>query len=246
MDPQALTWQELSKTLARYQISPKQVQVVWIKETLVRGGNFPEKTLQLEADLEAIVHNVATYFPNIKIAYLSSRIYSYTYVRGLSPEPNAYETGFAVKWLIEKQINGDTALNYDPDLGPVQAPYLSWGPYLWADGQNPRADDLVWLQEDLTSDCTHPSESGKQKVAGMLMDFFKNDNTSKTWFLTRRETEYSHSARPGNYQHKCSDGSAHGYQTDRSNHYGNCDCQCDYFPDQYCQSDNATAGNAGT
>ena len=111
VDPQALTWQELSKTLARYQISPKQVQVVWIKETLVQGGNFPEKTMQLEADLQAIVHNVATYFPNIKIAYLSSRIYSYTYVRGLSPEPNAYETGFAVKWLVEKQINGDAALN---------------------------------------------------------------------------------------------------------------------------------------
>ena len=140
--------------------------------------------MQLEADLEAIVKNVATFFPNIKIAYLSSRIYSYTYVRGLSPEPNAYETGFAVKWLIEKQINGDSALNFDPDLGAVQAPYLSWGPYLWADGQNPRADGLVWLQEDLTSDCTHPSESGKQKVAAMLMDFFKNDSTSKTWFRT--------------------------------------------------------------
>jgi len=184
VDPQALTWQELSKTLARYQVSPKQVQVVWIKETLVQGGNFPEKTLQLQADLEAIVKNVATFFPNIKIAYLSSRIYSYTYVRGLSPEPNAYETGFAVKWLIEKQINGDAALNYDPNLGQVQAPYLSWGPYLWADGQNPRADGLVWLQEDLTSDCTHPSESGKQKVAAMLLDFFKNDRTSKPWFRT--------------------------------------------------------------
>jgi hypothetical protein len=184
VDPQALTWQELSKTLARYQVSPKQVQVVWIKETLVQGGNFPEKALQLQADLEAIVKNVAKFFPNIKIAYLSSRIYSYTYVRGLSPEPNAYETGFAVKWLIEKQIDGDPTLNYDPDLGAVQAPYLSWGPYLWADGQNPRADGLVWQQEDLASDCTHPSESGKKKVAAMLLDFFKNDTTSKPWFLT--------------------------------------------------------------
>jgi hypothetical protein len=182
VDPQALAWQELSKTLTRYDVSAQQVQVVWIKQTLTKGGDFPEKTLELQADLETIIKNIKTIYPNVKLVYLSSRIYSYTYNRGLSPEPNAYETGFAVKWLIEKQINGDPSLNFDPKIGAVKAPYLSWGPYLWADGTNPRADGLVWLPGDLTSDCTHPSESGKQKVAAMLLDFFKNDSTTRPWF----------------------------------------------------------------
>ncbi len=182
VDPQALAWQELSKTLTRYDVSAQQVQAVWIKQTLTKGGDFPDKTLELQAALETIIKNIKTLYPNVKLVYLSSRIYSYTYERGLSPEPVAYETGFAVKWLIEKQINGDSSLNFDPKKGAVKAPYLSWGPYLWADGSNPRADGLVWLPGDLTSDCTHPSETGKQKVAAMLLDFFKNDSTTRPWF----------------------------------------------------------------
>jgi hypothetical protein len=183
IDPNAISWQELSNTLERYQVSAQQVQVAWIKETQTRGGDFPAKAQALQADLEQILKNLKAAYPNVKIAYFSSRIYSYTYWRGLSPEPNAYETGFAVKWLIEKQINGDPELNFDPQNGPVTVPYLSWGPYLWADGQNPREDSLVWLPEDLTFDCTHPTESGRQKVAGMLLDFFKTDTTTRIWFM---------------------------------------------------------------
>ena len=85
--------------------------------------------------------------------------------------------------MIEKQINGDPSLNYDPAKGEVKAPYLSWGPYLWIDGQNPRSDGRVWLEEDMGPDCTHPSLSGNTKVAEMLMEFFKTDLTSRSWFL---------------------------------------------------------------
>nr|NIW44804.1 hypothetical protein [Gammaproteobacteria bacterium] len=94
----------------------------------------------------------------------------------------AFETGFAVKWLIEQQINGDPELNFNPDNGDVLAPYLTWGPYLWIDGQNPREDGRVWLQEDLRGDCTHPSESGANKVADMMLEFFLTDPTTHSWF----------------------------------------------------------------
>ncbi len=183
VDPQALTWQELQNTLARLEVAPEQVQVAWIKETQTRGGEFPAKAQALQADLTAIVQNLQAVFPNLKIAYLSSRIYSYTYERGLSPEPLAYETGFAVKWLVEAQINGDPTLNFDPAQGAVVAPLLLWGPYLWANGSQPRvADDLTWLPEDLTNDCTHPTASGQAKVAAMLLDFFTQDTTARSWF----------------------------------------------------------------
>ncbi len=75
--------------------------------------------------------------------------------------------------MIEKQINGAPELNFAPEQGEVVAPYLSWGPYLWADGINPREDGLTWLAEDMRDDCTHPSQSGNLKVANMLLEFFK-------------------------------------------------------------------------
>jgi hypothetical protein len=85
--------------------------------------------------------------------------------------------------LIEAQINGDPELNYNPALGPVVAPYLSWGPYLWIDGTNPRSDGMVWTQDDLGNDCVHPSASGNAKVAAQLLAFFKSDSTTQSWFL---------------------------------------------------------------
>ncbi|MHB8134860.1 MAG: hypothetical protein ACYDH1_11625 [Anaerolineaceae bacterium] len=190
VDPNAITWQNIANILDSYQLTPSQVQVAWIKLTQTRGGDFPAKALALESDLEKIVQNLKAAYPNVKIAFLSSRIYSYTYFRGLSPEPNAFETGYSVKWLIEKQLDGDPTLNYDPQKGAVVAPYLSWGPYLWANGQNPRSDGLTWLQEDLEADCTHPTASGKLKVANMLLEFFKNDSITMPWFLTNPENDF--------------------------------------------------------
>ncbi len=183
IEADAETWTELNGRLNRYKVSPDQVQIAWVKQTQTRWGDFPEKALALQSDLEAISRNLKINYPNIKIVYFSSRTRSYTYWRGLSPEPIAFETGFAVKWLIEKQINGDPALNFDPAQREVVAPYLSWGPYLWADGINPREDGLTWLAEDMRDDCTHPSQSGNIKVAEMLLTFFKNDSTSQSWFL---------------------------------------------------------------
>ena len=183
VDPQALAWQELDARLAHFHVSPQQVQAAWIKQTLTRGGEFPAKAQELQAALEAIAHNLKERFPNLQIAFFSSRTRSYTYWRGLSPEPLAFETGFAVKWMIEKQINGDPELNFDPSRGEVRVPFLTWGPYLWADGMNPRSDGLVWTVEDLTRDCTHPTDSGKTKVANMLSTFFKSDPLAQGWFL---------------------------------------------------------------
>ena len=48
-----------------------------------------------------------------------------------------------------------------------------------------KADDLVWLREDLAGDGTHPSSSGRQKVAQQaqqLLKFMKTAPTAKVWF----------------------------------------------------------------
>src|SRR6185436_1305162 len=48
---------------------------------------------------------------------------------------------------------------------------------------HPRSDGLIWECQDFQFDGAHPSPFGKAKVTGMLLDFFKNDPTTKPWFL---------------------------------------------------------------
>jgi hypothetical protein len=91
-----------------------------------------------------------------------------------------------VKWLIESQIGGAPDLNFDPDRGPVRAPWLAWGPYLWADGVKPRGDGLTYAKSDFGPDGTHPSPTvGRDKVARLLLNLFKTDPTARLWFLAR-------------------------------------------------------------
>jgi lysophospholipase L1-like esterase len=56
-----------------------------------------------------------------------------------------------------------------------------------ADGTIPRKDDgLIWERNDLAEDGVHPSESGRRKVAEMLLNFFKTDSLAATWFVKER------------------------------------------------------------
>jgi hypothetical protein len=148
---------------------------------------FPAATKMLQDAVVATLHNLHDKFPNLKMVYLSSRFYAGYAASPLNPEPYAYEGGFAMKWAIAGQIAGKPDMNFDPGKGPVRCPWIAWGPYLWADGLKGRKqDDLVWRYEDMMiGDRTHPSQVGRQKVAKLLLDFFKADPTSRPWFLAQ-------------------------------------------------------------
>ncbi len=186
-DPQASTWSTVDSRLAAAGVTPQQVQVAWVKQAYRQPstfGAFPAHAQSLRDDFKKVARNLLTRYPNIKIAYFSSRTRAYTNdPAGLNPEPFSYESGFSVKWMIEDQINGAADLNYKASAGPVVAPLLLWGPYLWADGTVPRSDGFTWLCSDTTSDFTHPSTSGRQKVADQLLAFFKTHATATPWFL---------------------------------------------------------------
>ena len=177
-------WAEAERRLKNAHLAPKQVQVAWIKLANKQpSGDLTEHGRRLERDTAAVIRNAKARFPNLRIVYLSSRIYG-GYASGpLNPEPYAYESAFVVRWLIQSQIQGSAELNYDASRGEVRAPLLLWGPYLWADGTTPRkSDQLVYMREDLARDGTHPSEAGRDKVARLLLDFFKTDALAKPWF----------------------------------------------------------------
>ena len=183
-------WQTVDDRLEQAGVTGKQVQIAWVKQADIRPTEaFPGDAMTLQNELEEIARLLVQRFPNIKIAYYSSRIYGGYASTNLNPEPFAYESGFAVKWMIEKQINGSAELNYNPSRGAVKAPWLGWGPYLWADGLLPRSDGLTWSCSQYLDDGTHPAPGAggaRERVADMLMDFFKNDSTAKPWFLASR------------------------------------------------------------
>ena len=183
-DPNAAAWSVIESRLRNAGARATQVQAVWLKEANARPTDpFPLHAQILRNDLRAVVQNLHAKFPNLKLCYLSSRIYGGYASTTLNPEPYAYESAFAVRWLIEEQIAGEPALNHDPNAGPVMAPWIAWGPYLWADGLVPRADGLTWACADFsTADGTHPATSGRAKVAQMLLDFFTTDPTAEPWF----------------------------------------------------------------
>ena len=182
--PSAAYWDSVATRLRGHGSSPLQAQVVWIKEADAnpRGG-FPAATDTLLRNLATVVRIMKDKLPNLKLAYLTSRIYAGYATSSLNPEPYAYESGFAVKWLIGAQIAGEDSLNWNPDRGPVEAPWLSWGPYLWADGLTARSDGLTWdCSEFVTTDGTHPSTTGRAKVADSLLTFFRRDATTEPWY----------------------------------------------------------------
>jgi hypothetical protein len=178
-------WQTIDDRLQKAGVSCGQVQVVWLKEADAGPkGTDLEHAVALEDELAEIARILKQRFPNLTLCYLSSRIYGGYALGPLNPEPYAYEEGFSVKWLIEKQLAGDAELNYDAGRGAVKAPWLAWGPYLWADGQHARSDGLTYDPTDLRpDDGTHPGLPGRKKVARMLLDFFKTDPTARIWFL---------------------------------------------------------------
>ncbi|MCI0360831.1 MAG: hypothetical protein L0211_20320 [Planctomycetaceae bacterium] len=180
----AQPWTVAERRITNAGVTLDQVQIAWIK-LANKGprGDLAEHGKKLEADTLAVIQNAKDRFPNLRIAYLSSRIYGGYTMGALNPEPYAYESAFPARWLIQRQMKGDKALNFEASRGEVKSPLLLWGPYLWADGVTPRAaDKLVYTREDLAQDGTHPSQAGREKVAKLMLEFFANNELTRPWF----------------------------------------------------------------
>jgi hypothetical protein len=180
-------WETVDRRLNDAGTTRAQVQAAWIKEADAGPSQgFPGYARTLQGELAQVVQAMHDRFPNLKLVYLSSRTYAGYATTRLNPEPYAYESAFSVRWLIEQQLKGDPALNFEPKKGAVKAPWLSWGPYLWANGARKRGDGFYYDRSDFAGDGTHPTASGQQKVAELLLRFFKTDTTTRPWFVARK------------------------------------------------------------
>lgn len=169
-----------------YGYTAQQVAAIWL-DTVDSGDNsgFPTDAENLLGYLKTISTDIKTDFPNMVLTYLGSLNYT-GYSQGVStilPEPQAYDSAWADKWLVEDQING-TCCNYNPSKGKVVSPWITWGDYYWANGLLARQDGTYWSCQDDNADGTHPAyPGGHLKIADGLLGFLKNDATATPWFL---------------------------------------------------------------
>lgn len=183
-------------------LSEQQVQVVWAElHTRAPTITLPHPDAQayhLVGRLGSIMRAFRSRYPNLRLVFLSSGVYLGHRVTPTpdlditrhNREPLEYETGFAMKWLIQAQIDqmasGGTIvdgragdLNYN-----TAVPWIGWGPYLWADGVNPRSDGLSWSRGNYNSDALHLNPEGRERAASLLLTFFKTSPQARCWFVT--------------------------------------------------------------
>ncbi len=184
-------WDRVGTILVNQGFSERQVQIIWLKcansQPTIALPAVGSHAFAVEQALGNIVRIARQRYPNLQLVVISNRSYAGYATTPLNPEPHAYETGFAVKWLIAAQIEQAASGAIDPragDLAFATTPWLGWGPDLWANGTTARADGLTYQRADLQADGTHPSASGVAKVGALLLDFFKTSPVARCWFLT--------------------------------------------------------------
>ena len=170
--PAAGYWSAVDRRLKDAGVTAGEVQVVWLKEAIWGESRlFPQDAKALRANLKTIVQILAQRFPKLRLIYTSSRTYGGYAITATNPEPAAYDSAYAVRWLIQDRMDKR-----------LKGPWIGWGPYLWTDGAKGRVDGLTWACEDVRSDGVLPSAAGAAKIGRLLLRFFKTDPTAKSWF----------------------------------------------------------------
>lgn len=185
-------WKDVNDFLQIDNLKKKQVRIVWLQavafeDTLITPATYVDS---LKNTYIAIIRELKSQFINLQQIYISGLHYGgYTDSIALNfnafAEPAPYFNDFAIKAVIEAQINGDTLLNYSGE--DADAAWVAWGPNFWADGRNLRAyDNLRWLcPGDIDTDNNGfiLSGTGQQKVADRLLTFFITETTTAPWIF---------------------------------------------------------------
>ena len=172
-------------------LSEQQVQVVWAQLGQAAPITLPDSDAgakRMVSSMGNVMRAFRSRYPNLRLVFFTDA--AYAGYRRKDREPQHYEYGFAMKWLIQAQIDqmanggrfvgaraGD--LNYN-----TAVPWIAWGPYLWADGVNARSDGILWHTGDYGNDQVHLGPVGVEKAASLLLTFFKTAPQTRCWFLS--------------------------------------------------------------
>ena len=190
-----------STTLLAAGVSPAQIQAVWLQQ--INQNPYTPLPIQfadsylLKASIAETLRTLKLKFPNLQVAYLSDPEYGGYGTGNFLGEPYAYEDGYSVRWVVLGQIlymrQGEI---WDPRIANMDyekgvAPWVTWGPYMWANGTTPRSDGLTWQRSDYLADGNTLSDSGARKSAAMLMKFMLSEPTAAKWFTNGSPTRTS-------------------------------------------------------
>jgi hypothetical protein len=190
-------------------ITPKQVQVAWLDMSV----DYPYSPLpisdgdayRLKGHYANALRALKVRYPNLRAAYLSSRVFGGYSTLARNPEPYAYESVLAVRWVVVGQVLSmriaDIGPYWDTRVGDVNyargtVPWTTWGPYLWANGTTPRLDGLFWMRDDFAADGEALSEKGASKAGDFMLRSFLREPTTAGWFT---ETPLPARARPAHH-----------------------------------------------
>jgi hypothetical protein len=183
-------------------VSEKQVQAAWVQMTTSEEAPpLPRQDAQayrVKGYFATALRNLKARYPNLQVAYLSSRVYG----GYAGAEPYAYESVLSVRWVVLGQVTlmrtgflWDTRIS-DLDYEKGVAPWVAWGPYLWADGTMPRSDGLTWERDDFDAGGASLSDKGARKGATLLLDFLLQEPTAATWFRAPHVPGRTRAVRP--------------------------------------------------
>ena len=182
--PSANYWQQAENTLQQAGLSSQQVQAAWVETEHTGNADtvFPRAPQQLMQDMRTLLVTMKQKFPNLKIVYLSGRAFS-GYAQAAANEvgkgllyPRDYYNGWAMKWMVEKQINNESGYTLS------EIPFITMSTYLWSRGAQPRNDGFFLdCILDVGADGLHLTAAGEQKTGQQLFQFFFSDPSTAGW-----------------------------------------------------------------
>ncbi len=183
MDKNSYYWKTVDSILNTTNLSAGQIQIIWIStgDLLAAGINFPQHAdMQIEKYKSLLAH-IKIIFPNIKLVFISDRPYA-GYIGGENggplqlAEPSGYYNSWAVKWVIENQIDQTNGFTYN------EIPFIDWGPLLWTDGIVGNQTGYQWACDDAGHGGIHASSKGRMKEAALMYLFFSAHPYTKKIF----------------------------------------------------------------
>lgn len=177
-------------------LSEAQVQAMFIDLSNANPVvSLPDRhadATQLMVRLGIIIRAAKQRYPNLQQVFVSSRPYSGFATNRAPGEPYAYETGFAVKWLIEAQIAqmaaGGTIVDTragDLNYSNGTAPWINWGPYLWNHSSGSQTPGVRWYEGDFENSSASGffSDRGDAKASLLYNYGFSTNQFMKCWFM---------------------------------------------------------------
>lgn len=190
LDPDQNYWGTFQDRLDAKFIDPDQVQVAWmLMQSEATTHDVESYVTYVIGQYKLILADMLDEMPNLRIVFLSGMHYTgYTAPSheryDAMVEPKGYWGNLAIRELINQQMDGDPDLDFEG--ADRKVPYITWGPYFWADGTNPRADGLSWSCEEFRSDSTgggfHLKEEYQYKEGDMIYDFLTTNDVAKLFF----------------------------------------------------------------